>query len=75
MPERKDKYIVDRIEDGGIVVCEYNGEIFNFDISLFPDNVSVGNIYVFEDSSFVSDDAAKNSIKKRVIEKSKNLFK
>ncbi len=75
MDERKDKYIVDRIEDGKIVVCEFEGEFFNFDISLFPQNVREGDVYVLGESSFELDNASKEAIKKRILDKTKRIFK
>ena len=75
MDERKDKYIIDRIEDEKVVVCEYNGEFFNFDLSLFPQNVREGDVYVLGKSSFELDNASKDAIKKRILDKTKKIFK
>jgi len=75
MIDRKDKYIVDRIEDNGVVVCEYNGEIFNLDISLCPENVKPGDVLVFGDDSFIYDGDTTSVLKNKISLKSKKIFK
>ena len=71
-----EKYIVDRTEDGIIVLEKDDGTHFELNETSVPFKVSEGNVFLRDNSgSFIRDETEEKVRRERIFEKQKNIFK
>ena len=70
-----EKYIVDRIEEGIIILEKEDMTHIEIDKNDFPFEVSEGNVLIYDSGAFFHDNDEENIRRKRIFEKQKNIFK
>ena len=70
-------YIIDRIEENRIVVCEEygSGKIIYLDKSKLPQNAREGSVLEYTEEAYVLNEETANARKEDLSKRMKNLFK
>ena len=70
-----ERYTVDRIEDGIVVLEKEDLTHIEISASAFDFEVKEGNVLLFENGRFTVDEACENERRRRIFNKQKNIFK
>lgn len=70
-----EKYIVDRIEEGIIILEKDDMTHIEIDKKDIPFEVSEGNVLIYDSGAFYPDNEEENLRRKRIFGKQKNIFK
>lgn len=70
-----ERYIVDRVEEGVIVLERDDMTYLELKESDIPFSVCEGNVLIFESGKFTLDENEEKVRRKRIFEKQKNIFK
>ena len=68
------KYTVERVEDNVVVLENENGTFVEVSSGLLPENITSGNILLFENNSYRLIATADEERQKRIMEKYQKLF-
>lgn len=70
-----ERYTVDRIEDGIVVLEKEDLTHMEISASAFDFEVKEGNVLLFENGRFTVDEAYESERRRRIFSKQKNIFK
>ena len=70
-----EKYIVDRIEEGIIILEKEDMTHIEIDKNDIPFKISEGSVLIYDSGAFYPDNEEENIRRKRIFEKQKNIFK
>ncbi len=70
-----ERYTVDRIEDGIVVLEKEDLTHMEISASAFDFGVKEGNVLLFENGRFTVDEAYESERRRRIFSKQKNIFK